>query len=180
MADSINKVNIDLNNIYNWCRENGLRINPEKTVAMCIGTRQIYSKINLEDYNITLNNVVINWSDSTRSLGVILDYYLSFKKYLNKIISMSFMKLKMVYRLKKSLSPDTKLKLIQSLIYPNLDYCFSVYDFLTQQNKPRLQKVQNACMRFVFDVSNTHHVTPFINNFKKLKMHNRFIYCIFL
>ena len=60
MADTINKVNIDLNNIYSWCRENGLRINPEKTVAMCIGTRQIYSKMNLKDYNIILNNVVIN------------------------------------------------------------------------------------------------------------------------
>lgn len=91
------------------------------------------------------------------------------------------MKLKMLNRLKYSLNSETKLKLVQSLIYPGLEYCSAVYyPYLTQNNKNKIQRIQNACMRYVYCIPIREHVTPYFNN--EFKMNNRFkyLYYIFL
>ena len=64
---------------------------------------------------------------------------LPLEPHVNNIVRLAYMKLKMLYRFKNSLSAEIKFNLIQSLIYPIIDYCLPVYyNHLTQYNKYKL------------------------------------------
>ncbi|CAB0037066.1 unnamed protein product [Trichogramma brassicae] len=52
--------------------------------------------------------------------------------------------------------------LATALVLPHLDYAPAVYDSVTQEQNLRLQRVQNACVRFVYgSIPRTAHVTPY-------------------
>lgn len=181
IEETVNKINHDLSNFATWCQRNGLRINPNKSVALCIGTDYMKRRIDLNRYSISMNNTEISLVSHSKNLGLILDDKLNFEKHVNKVVGLSFLKLKMLNKLKYSLDAETKLKLIHSLVYPHLDYCLPVYyNYLTQSNKNKLQKIQNAGMRFAYCIPYRHHVTPYFRN--ELKIEKRFIYlyCVLL
>jgi hypothetical protein len=61
---------------------------------------------------------------------------------------------------------ELKPKLIQSLVFPHFFYCDLVYQDLSQKLKLKLQKLQNACVRFACNLRKYDHVSHF---YKKLK-----------
>jgi hypothetical protein len=78
-------------------------------------------------------------------------------------------KLRSVYGLKFQLDQQTKLQLVKTIIYPHSDYCSLVYYyFLTKENCLKLQKIQNACIRFVRCVPRRHHITPHLVRLNEL------------
>lgn len=174
-------INYDLKKLSDWCKDNGLKLNPNKTVAICIGNQQNRINVNLNTVNLIVNETNIPWVKSVKSLGLIIDENLNFESHVNKLVSVSYMKLKMLNRLKYSLNSETKLKLVQNLIYPGLEYCSVVYyEHLTQFNKNKMQRIQNACMRFVYCIPFREHVTPYFNNEFKISTRFKYLYCVFL
>lgn len=180
LDEAINNINQDLLSFANWCSRNGLKINPQKTVAMFISNR---IKVNLTVHNLLINGSTIRWVTSAKNLGLIFDNNLSFEKHVDKLFRISFMKLKMLHRFKYSLNEEVKLKLVKSLIYPNLDYCSAVFfNFLTSNYKYKIQRVQNACLRFVCCIPFRAHVTPFRLRLEEFNTRERaqYLFCIFL
>lgn len=176
-----NQINTDLANFGQWCSDNALKINPSKSVVMCIGNEKLRKKVEDDNITITLNKEVINWADTAKVLGLYIDNNLTFESHVNKVISTSFMKLKNLKKFKYSFNSDTKLNLIKSLIYPHVDYCCNAYlHYLTQYNTLRLQRIQNASMRFVYCIPFREHVTPYFNNELKIVGRGNYLYCIFL
>jgi hypothetical protein len=172
----INKFNSDLNNITTFLQRHGLRINPNKTVALCI-TSPVYRTRIVSNYSIIVDNTIINWVDSAKNLGVVMDSNFSFNDHVNHIYRVCFAKLKSLQSLKHDLNRDVKLMLVKSLIYPHIDYCCFVYfNFLSQQNKLKLQRLQNACFRFVCCIPYREHITPFRLSLNELNVHGRISY----
>lgn len=177
--ESINSINEDLRSFTIWCSNNGLKVNPNKTNALCIGNERQRDIIRLE--TLWLNNVQINWVESAKNLGLFIDQSLSFNQHINHISKTSYFKLKSLYHLKNQLSEQTKLKLVKSLIYPHIYYCSSVYyHYLTNYNKIKLQRIQNSCMRFVCCTPLRNHITPDLIRLKELNVANRVIYLYYI
>lgn len=180
IENDIENFNIDLNNTSKYSEDNGLRINPNKTLALCIGSDRNTSSI-VREYKLNINGTDISWVQSAKNLGVVFDNRLSFEEHVNNIFKIAFLKLKSLYRFKYELSQEVKLKLIKSLIYPHIEYCCSVYyNFLTLQNQSKLQRIQNACMRFVCCIPYREHVTPYLSGLNELNINNRIQYLIFI
>lgn len=178
LETSIDIVNKDLENTVNYSHNHGLRINPNKTVAMCIGSENQKSAIE-KYFKLNIDNSDIDWVTSAKNLGVIIDNNLSFNGHVEHVFKTSFFKLKALYRFKYQLSRELKLKLVKTLIYPHLDYCCSVYyNFLPQYNKNKLQRIQNACMRFVCCIPFMEHVTPYLIQLNELNVQQRMQYLI--
>ena len=178
----IENISIDLHNTAKYSEDHGLRINPNKTVALCIGPERQINNIT-RDHTLHINGTNINWVQSAKNLGVILDSHLSFEKHVDHIFQITFLKLKSMYKFKFQLSQDVKLKLVKTLIYPHVEYCCAVYyNFLTQQNQLKLQRIQNACMRFVCCIPFREHVTPYLVALNELNFKNRiyYLFSIFL
>lgn len=177
----INLVNLDLKNIVDWCDRNGLKVNPSKTVALCIGPD--CQRDEICNNQLEINNSTIEWVASAKNLGLFLDNKLCFNDHVNHIVKVSFFKLKSLYHLKHQISENTKLRLIKSLIYPHIDYCCMVYyNFLPNYNQHKLQRIQNACFRFVCNVPYGNHISPSIHRLSEMRINNRvkYLYLLFL
>lgn len=173
--DTIDVIN-DIRLFSDWCSEHGLRINPAKTMALCIGNKETNTYVT-SNLNLNIDNVILQWTTSARSLGVDLDNDLSFSNQCNKVYQMSMFKLKSIYSLKKQLDEFSKLHLAKSLIYPHIDYCSQVYyAFLPKYNKLKIQRIQNAGMRFVCNLSYRDHISPHLKRLKEPEMRERLEY----
>jgi hypothetical protein len=157
--DAINNLNSDLANIAAYTTDHGLRLNSGKTLALTVGSER--QRITIEsNFTIKLNNENVKWVQSVKSLGLVINGSLSFEEHINNIYRKCMQKLRSVYGLKFQLDQQTKLQLVKTIIYPHSDYCSLVYYyFLTNENCLKLQKIQNACIRFVRCVPRRHHIT---------------------
>lgn len=181
--DGINILNYELNKFSNWCCKNGLRINPNKSVAICVGNERLINQINFDDIKILINDTEIQWVQTAKNLGLYMDSLLNFNEHVTNIFKQCFMVLKSIHQFKFSLPEELKLKIVKSLIYPKIEYCCVVYyNFLTLLNKNKLQRVQNACFRFICITNYREHITPHINRHCELKIENRIklLFCQFL
>lgn len=175
--DAVSEINVNLSLISKWASDNGLVLNPSKSVAMCVGSKLMCAKAkNYLTNEIILNDVVINLSDSVKYLGLIVDCNLNFEKHVLSKCRIAYAKLNYLYKFKNSMTSDLKWKLVTSLILSNLDYCCSVYYwFLTNHFQRKIQLIQNACLRFSYDICRRLHITPYFNDLNILKMESRFI-----
>ena len=59
---------------------------------------------------------------------------------------------------------------METFVLSQLIYGDIVTQNITQELQNKLQKVQNACFRFVYGVKKYDHITPYINQAKSLKI----------
>ena len=97
---------------------------------MVIGSNQRLHSFSDDEINIEIDTKLITKVKKAKSLGVIIDEYLSWSNHiaeLSKKISSAIGALKRIspYISERS---DTALQIYQALILPNFDYCSSGWD----------------------------------------------------
>ena len=80
-------MNDDLIKLRNWCFNNRLLLNPDKTKLIVYGRRQMISK--LQDLCLTLLGKELLPVDSVKDPGVVFDSKLSFNDHIIKTASSS-------------------------------------------------------------------------------------------
>ena len=146
-----------LADIKQWMRKNFLKLNPDKTDFILMGSKNNLKSCTLsvaqDGQNIKSSNVV-------KSLGVLLDESLTMEKEINKKTSQAYYHLRNIGRIKRCLDEDRRILLVHSLILSKLDYCNSILANVPGYLLKRLQRVMNASVRFIFDVKKRDHITP--------------------
>lgn len=149
-------------------------LNENKTKLLIFGKDKL-RVINNRLLNISINNTIIEPVDSCKNLGLFLDNNLRFESHVSSLIQKSFGKLRSLYIHKDILDTSIKLKLTDSLILSNISYCCSVYwPALIQKDKTSLQRVQNACLRFAYNVRKFDHITESLKKSKWLNLEERY------
>ena len=103
-----------------------------------------YSSLTIGDASIPLVN-------TCRNLGIVFDPQLNWATHINALISKSYFKLKSIYRFKYILSPAIKLCLCDTLVLSIFNYCDILFSNITKGLKHKIQRVQNACLRFAYN-----------------------------
>ena len=173
---AINEINSDLENISHYSISNGLRLNYEKSKYMIIGTRQAINKINtLELPPITLDNHILDREKDLKNLGVTFDEHMTWVKHINKIVCRAYCSLRPLYRFKRFLTEEAKKSLCESLVLSHFNYCDCLFPSLSQALNDKIQKVQNACVRFIFNLRkyDRDHIRPYLLKLGWLNMSNR-------
>jgi hypothetical protein len=141
---------------------------------MLIGTEVQRKKVMEYHFKLKINETNIELSETSRNLGLIMDHNLNFDAHVNTIRNKSRNKLRSIYRFKTILPPSAKIKICESLILSTLDYCDVVYGpNISVNNANALQKIQNSCARYIYNIKNREHITPSIEKAGWLKMDNR-------
>ncbi len=73
------KLNSDLVNVSQWCNENEMVINIDKTFAMLIATYQKVWRLHKQHLDLTLNSSLLQPVTSQKLLGINVDQYLNWK-----------------------------------------------------------------------------------------------------
>jgi len=56
---------------------------------------------------------------------------------------------------------DIRMRLISTLVFPQLDYCCVTMLDITKESKLLLQRSLNACVRFIVDSRRHEYITPY-------------------
>ncbi|XP_045542568.1 uncharacterized protein LOC123723550 [Papilio machaon] len=167
-------INEDLQTIEEWAKKNNLTLNPTKCKYMIIGTRRQRERIESHKPQIKLRNKILEKVHAAKNLGLQMDSELRFVDHVNTAIRNAFYRLKVLYRVRCFLTESVRLRLVDSLILSRFNYCDAVYGpRLLIKTQRAIQRVQNACMRFCFNIPRREHITPYYNKYKILKMTGR-------
>ena len=129
---------------------------------------------------ITVGNSAIMNSSVVRNLGSYIDDKLSMNSHINKVCNASFYYLQNIRRIRKHLSRDSSETLIHAFFSSRLDYCNSLLYGLPQVQIDKIQRVQNAAARLIFQQPKFCHITPVLSQLHWLPIKYRIEFKILL
>ena len=164
--------------IKKWMAEDKLLLNDAKTEFLVIGTRQQLSMININ--SIKIGDADIVPESPIRNLGAWFDSTLSMEAHVTKTSSTGFYYLYNFKRIRRYLSRENMETLIHAFISCRLDYCNSLMYGLPAYQLAKLQRVQNAAARLIFNESKFCHITPLLHSLHWLPIKYRIDFKILL
>ena len=170
----------DFKLVLDWLADNKLIINLNKTHIMLFTTRKRTSPL-----SINVNGQIINETEETKFLGIILNNKLKWDSHI-KYISKKICKSTSILKMLKFTFPSRILKsLYHSLVYPYYTYCNLIWGSAPSSHINSLVILQKKCIRIISKTGYLEHTEPL---FKELKLLNvdqiykyncaKFIYCI--
>ena len=111
-----------------------------------------------------------------RDLGVILDSNMTMSQHVLRVCQNCYFQLRLIRRLGKALSVESKLLLVHALVHSRLDYCNSVLTHLPRSLVQQLQSVLNSAARLIFGLKRFDHITPALMDLHWLPYPQRLTY----
>ena len=174
-------LNSQLKLVHNWIRNSKMSLNHSKSKF------KTKSKRCLEYPNILIHDTILKSVDKQKYLGIMFDSRLSciWIHQVSATCSKMSYYLYLIDSHKHCLSADLIKLLIESLVFPHLNYCLPVWGPpLSQQLSQRLERMQNRAVRLCKHLSKSDHVSEYYRQlkwlpFKKLvQLHSiRLMYC---
>ena len=164
--------------IRNWMHENRLLMNETKTEFLLIGMKQQLAKVNVD--HVKVGNADIVPHSHVKNLGVWLDSNLSMVEHITKASSSAFFHLYNNRRIRKYLSRDNMETLIHAFVSSRIDYCNSLLYGVPNCQLHKLQRVQNAAARLIFEESKYCHVTRLLKSLHWLPVKYRIFFKVLL
>ena len=171
-SHSIQKLKNCLNNIQNFIFTDKLKLNPDKTEFILIGSPKNCKQL-LPHFPINILGNQVSPAQSVRNLGVVFDSNFSFSNHVSQIIKSTRAHVRDLYRIHPLLDLKTSILLANALVSSRFDYCNSLFLSLIDFELRRLQLVQNSLCRIVTRSSKFSHITPQLKNLHLLPVRYR-------
>lgn len=169
--NTVNDTNIDITSIISWANRHGLKLNESKTQVIVIGSSRLIPKIDLTTApKLKIMDHYLDYSDKVKNLGLLITRNLGWKDQIVETCNKVFSGIHSLKRFAPYLPFDMKVILVSALIFPYFNYCDIVMDDMTVELSDKLQRAQNYCIRFIFNLRRDAHVTPFFNHLSLLKL----------
>lgn len=139
-----------LSNIAEWCKQNGMLINLDKTKAMLITTRQKRNRLE-RDINIIFNGIPLTTVSNERILGVQIDNNLLWGDHISKVAKKMSTNIWLLSKIKCYLSLEHRLLFYKGYIQPHLDYANTVWGGTARSNISKIERLQKRACRVILD-----------------------------
>ena len=149
-------LNDDLNSISCWAKENRLQLNPKKCSVLPIHN----SSIDANDIPpVFIESDQLQFVAKAKCLGYFVNSTLNASDHVNSVVKKIYFVLRNL-RLSTDFTPqDTKVKLVQLLIVPHVNYFVNVYSKLDSNTFNKLLMAFNSAVRYAFSLKRLDHVT---------------------
>ncbi len=120
---------------------------------------------------------------SAKNLGFYFDCKLNLDTQLDNVSKICYINLRNIGRIGRHLTKELKIQLVHSTIFSILDNGNATYGGLTSGQLNRLQKIQNAAVRFIFGLHGKRcreHISPYLKELHFLPVFYRIRYKIAL
>ena len=163
-----------------WMTINFLKLNDSKTeIVEIYGTSSQSTPIS----SFTLDSCIIKPATSARNLGYTFDNHLTLDAQVQHISQICYMNLRNIGRIGTKLTKQLKIQLVHSCIHSILDNGNATFGSLTAAQLYKLQKIQNAAVRFIFGLRGKQRfqsISPFLKELHFLPVKYRILYKISL
>ena len=133
--------------MLDWFKNNSLQANPSKFQSMLLKNKTV----NAEDFNIIVDNDILNLTDDMTVLGINIDNKLNFNSHVSSMCNKAGRQLNVLQRLKGSLDYASRLSIYKSCIMSNFNYCPVVWMFTSKSSLLKLETIKKRALRFVLD-----------------------------
>ena len=172
-----------LTEIKNWMTTNKLKLNPDKTEVLIASSINRFTSWSNNSLSLISDGENISPMEIVKSLGVRFDKDLSFEDHINSVVKACYIQLRNLQAIGSKLNYDLKKQLIHCLIFSKLDYCNGLFFGLPDKLIKKLQKVQNSCVRFLFQKEGFNKwdsVSPLLERAHFLPIRQRIVFKIAL
>lgn len=146
------RLNSDLVNVNNWCEENRMCPNAEKTKCMLLTTCQKRKSLKNDQLELVLGNSSLQNVESDKLLGVIIHKNLSWSPHVDSVCKKIKSKLYLLQRIRKYLPRSARRQFFNSFILPHFDYCLSVWGSCEEPlYMRRLDRLMKKGMRLILN-----------------------------
>ena len=160
--------------ISDICGGNSLKINQDKTEFIIFSCKS-------DQYNhlsINVGSEIIYPNKSVKILGITLDSNMNMQQDLVNTCRSSYMHIRKINSIRKYLSKESTITLVNATVLMRLDYCNSIYTGLPQKTLHKLQLVQNAAARLITLTPPHYHISPILKELNWLQVTQRCQYTI--
>lgn len=164
-------INDDLQRLVTMSERHNLTINPMKSSVLIFGKskREVEAGI-----KVAVGNNELACTRVAKNLGVEIDTDLRFKQHVSKCVQKAYANLKCLYPNRKLLSQSLKIKLTDTLVLSHFNYCDVLYGpCLDKMSINKIEKVQKACLRYIYGIRKYERVSHKLNDVKWLNMVTR-------
>jgi len=171
---TLEQLRTDVLNLIDYLNSHNLVLNVEKTQAIFIGSAAYVSQFNQSNHpSLEINGNIIPFVQTVKNLGILMDSTFNWSDHCTYVTNKVFCILAQLRRNFSYIPLHVRRILIQTLIFPHFDYILPLCTNITQTNMLKLQRAQNACIRFICNVSRFQHITPYFNMLNFLKLVDR-------
>ena len=135
------------NAVSNWFMLNDLLLNPSKSEALFVGTRQQLKLVS--SGKVTIAGTSIQPASHVKLLGVTFDCNLNFNEHVADVCKSTFYHVKALKHIRNSIDCHTANTIACSFVASRLDYCNCIFAGMSDYNIKRLQRIQNFVARIV-------------------------------
>lgn len=170
-----------LKEVENWASAHLLKINTDKTEILVFGNQEFLKKLTVHGI-FTDNNqhMCIRFAESAKYLGVWLDTSLTFDVHVSNMISSGYAKLRKIRSFRKCLTKEDTETLIHAFISNKMDICNVLLTGVNNKLIRKLQKLQNAAMRTIFQLPIRSPVSHLYSELHWLNVEQRIVFKVIL
>jgi hypothetical protein len=167
-------VNLDLVNLLQYVAYHNLSLNVEKTQPIIYGSSKYLNRLREGHIpDIVIDGVGVPYKNEVNNLGITFDSSLSWTPQCIKMINNIFKTLSIVRRNFCYLPYNIRKKIVECMLFPIFDYSSVLLTDLSQTNQIKLQRAQNACVRFIVNIPKYAHITPAYTELHFLRLEQR-------
>ena len=142
-----------LEQVQSWASEHLLKLNKEKTEILVFGNTAFLKNLTIHGVFTDINEKsCIRFAESAKYLGVWLDTHLTFDVHVSNLLSSGYAKLRKIRTYRKHLSKEDTEILVHAFITSKLDNCNSLLVGVNSKLLRKVQKLQNAAIRTVYQL----------------------------
>ena len=170
--DLVKIMNEEMIKVVDWLKTNKLSRNLKKTLLIF---RKRRGQIDLSN-NLVIDDVVINRTNHTKFLGVMVDQHLTFESHVRYITGKISRGISILYKAKRLLQATSLFTLYYSFVYPYFTYCIAVWGNTYSTVFDPLIKCQKRAVRNVHGAGKYDHTYPIFQSLQILHLRKFYIY----
>jgi len=179
IQQSVDKLQKCLRAVQSWFAHNGLTLNPTKSEAILLSTRQRLDKLaSLGFTSVAFDGAPIPFNEEIHTLGVTIDSQLSFNTHVDNLCRTGYYHIRGIRRIRNVISESDANALASSFVQTRLDYCNSLLFNTSEFNLNRMQRLQNCLARVVTQQSRNTSSAVILNRLHWLPVRKRVQYKI--
>ena len=144
--EDMDKLQEDLDRLYDWTRYSLLKFHPDKCEIMRLSSTKSNKFKNIQG-NYIMNETTLNKVDKEKDLGIIFDTELSFEEHINTKVKKANSLVGMIRRAFVYLDKDMFKQLFTSIIRPHVEYGAPVWNPYSKKLSTLIENVQRRASK---------------------------------
>jgi hypothetical protein len=142
------RLKAELDKVGGWCRENGLRMNFDKTKYMIFHKEKDRTLQPAENFRVECEGQIIKRVFEFKYLGLIFDPHMNFCLHYDSVLNKVVSRLKYLRGIKRFLSAHVMKIMLNSYVHSVTDYAIEIW---AVQSQSQLNEIQKRIDRFLLE-----------------------------